>query len=431
MSETGHSAAGSADKLRRELQDLGNACIHCGLCLPVCPTYRETGNEAESPRGRLYLMRALVEGRIEPGPDPSSHLDACVGCRACETACPAGVAYGGLLERARALYVEPHRETSARTLFWRPIIRHVLPYRGRMAAFTLPARVARALLVRKGRAPGWLPAPIRRSLEVLPAGGVTLPLSEWTPALGAERGVVAVLEGCAAAVLYGAANHATVRMLARAGYRVWVPPKAGCCGAIQAHDGDRPGAQARAIANLQAFDRPDLVAIISNAGGCGAALHEMGDLLSDDPVWSERAKAFSAKVQDFSSFLAAQDLPPPTKVLNAVVTYHDPCHLAHGLGVREAPRRLLKALPGVQFVELEEADWCCGGAGSYALLQPELSDNLLAHKIQHVLATGATILVTQNPPCLMQIGRGLEQSGHPVQLLHLATLLDSLYQTEG
>jgi glycolate oxidase iron-sulfur subunit len=405
-----------------DLAALYDHCIHCGLCLSSCPTYRESGNEAESPRGRIYLMKGLAEGRLAPSAGVTEHLDACVGCRACESACPAGVAYGSLLERARAQFVEPHRSAGARTLFWRPLIRQVLPFRGRMAASTVPARLARKLLVKRGKAPGWLPPSLARSLEVLPAPQPGDRLPEWTPAVGPEKGVVAVLEGCAMSVLYRQVNLATARMLARAGYRVWAPPAAGCCGAIHLHDGDPEGARALARANLAAFDRPDLVAIISNAGGCGAALHEYAELLPDDP----RARAFSAKVQDFSQFLAAQDLPP-ARPLDATVTYHDPCHLAHGLKVRSAPRELLKRIPGIKYVELAEADWCCGGAGSYALLQPELSDKLLAHKLANVQATGASILVTQNPPCLMQVQRGLDQAGKPVRLVHLAQLLDELY----
>lgn len=415
-----------ATKLAAELNTLIDSCIHCGLCLEACPTYRESKNEAESPRGRIYLMRALAEGRLEPDPGVTEHLDTCVGCRACETACPSAVRYGSLLERGRALYVEPQRPAGLRTKFWRPIIRQVLPYTNRFAAFTLPARVARKALIRKGKAPGWVPAPIARSLEVLPEPRPAPALPEWTPAVGEEKGVVAFLAGCAMPVLYGAVNQATVRMLAIAGYKVWTPPAAGCCGAIHLHDGDPDGAKALAKVNLAAFDRPDLTAVITNAGGCGAALHEYGELLADDPAWAERARAFAAKVQDFSQFLAGK-LPAPKRPLDATVTYHDPCHLAHGQRVRQAPRDLLKAIPGLRFVELQESDWCCGGAGSYALLQPELSDKLLANKLRNVKATGASVLVTQNPPCLMQIERGLAADGYAIRLVHLAELLDELY----
>jgi glycolate oxidase iron-sulfur subunit len=419
---------GAPEAGSNELEKLYLECIHCGLCLPSCPTYRETGNEAESPRGRIYLMRALAEGRLAPDAGVHEHLDACVGCRACESACPAGVHYGDLLERARAQYVEPSRPAGMRTRFWRPLIRQVLPYRQRFSAMTLPARLARRWLVKAGHGPSWLPEAMRRPLEVLPEPQPSAPLPEWTAASGIEKGTVAFLEGCAMPVLYSQANHATVRMLARAGYRVWVPRAQGCCGAVSAHDGDREGARRLARANVAAFEAAEVVAVISNAAGCGAALKGYAELLADDLAWADRARALSTKARDFSEFLAEAELPPPPRPTKTTVTYHDPCHLAHGQRVREAPRRLIKAVPGVRYVELQEADWCCGGAGSYTLLNPEMSDKLLAHKVRHIQETGAAIVVTANPPCLMQVGMGLRQAGTPVRLMHLAEFLDEAYR---
>lgn len=410
------------------LSGLYDACIHCGLCLTSCPTYRETGDEAMSPRGRIYLIRALEEGRLAPSPDVNAPLDGCVGCRACETACPAGVRYGSLLERARARWVEPARPRDARTAVWRPLIRQLLPFKGRMSLATLPAKLARRALVRGGKAPAWLPPALARPLELLPASqaaGGALP--EWTPALGEERGVVAFLEGCAMPALYPAVNQATVRLLARAGYRVWVPRAAGCCGAIHLHDGDLAGARQRARANVAAFERHAVEAVITNAGGCGAALHEYGELLADDPAWAPRATALAASAVDLARFLVRAGLPAPTRPREVTATWHDPCHLAHGQGIRQEPRELVRGMPGVRYVELAEADWCCGGAGSYTLLQPEMADRLLAHKLRHVRESGAQVLVTANPPCLMQIGRGLEQAGTPVAIVHLAEFLDGFY----
>lgn len=401
-------------------------CIHCGLCLPACPTYRETGSEVESPRGRIYLVRALEQGRLEPGPDVNEHLDACVGCRACESACPAGVQYGQLLELARARYVEPHRPKGLRTAFWRPMIRQVLTDPARLKAAMVPARLAKKFL-KGGKAPDWLPDALARPLEVLPEPQAGGRLPEWTPAIGPERGVVAFLEGCAMPVLYAGVNQATVRMLARAGYRVWVPPRQGCCGAVLAHDGDREGVKRQARANIAAFEAQPLTALVSNSAGCGAQLKEYGHLLAEDPAWADRAAALAAKSRDFSEFLAEVGLPAPARSLDVTVTYHDPCHLAHGQKVRSAPRDLLRALPGVRYVELTESDWCCGGAGSYTLLQPDLSDRMLAHKVRHIQETGADIVVTANPPCLMQVGMGLARAGHPVELVHLAELLDRAY----
>jgi glycolate oxidase iron-sulfur subunit len=216
---------------------------------------------------------------------------------------------------------------------------------------------------------------------------------------------------------------------------VWVPRAQGCCGAVSAHDGDRQGAQAMARRNVDAFEQmgpakpeaAEVVAVISNAAGCGAALKGYAELLADDPAYADRARALAAKARDFSEFLAAIELPPPPRPMDTTVTYHDPCHLAHGQKVREAPRQLIKAIPGVRFVELTESDWCCGGAGSYTLLNAEMSDKLLAHKVRHIQESGAAIVVTANPPCLMQVGMGLAQAGTPVRLVHLAEFLEEAY----
>ncbi|MEB3220782.1 MAG: heterodisulfide reductase-related iron-sulfur binding cluster [Candidatus Sericytochromatia bacterium] len=417
MGQTGEGASGLLD-----------ACIHCGLCLPRCPTYRETGDELASPRGRLHLMRALEEGRLTAEAEVREAFDGCVGCRACETACPAGVRYGALLEHARATWVEPARPATPAVRAWRRLAGSVLTERRLMGLGVVPGRLARRLLVRAGRAPAWLPGQVGRALELLPEGGLwpSTGLPEWTPAVGTERGVVAFLQGCAGAALYGEANAATVRLLARAGFRVWVPPGLGCCGALQLHEGDREGAIAQARANVAALGRHPWVALVSNAGGCGAALHDYAHLLPGDP----EAQSCAARVVDLATFLGREGLPPPPASptpRSVRVTWHDPCHLAHGLGVREAPRRLLAAMPGVTLVELPEADWCCGGAGSYTLKQPDMSDRLLATKLAHVWSTGAEVVVTANPPCLMQLGRGLAQQGDAPPVVHLASFLDGFW----
>ncbi|MEB3285834.1 MAG: (Fe-S)-binding protein [Candidatus Sericytochromatia bacterium] len=406
-------------------QDLLSACIHCGLCLPRCPTYRETGDEAASPRGRIYLMRALEEARIAPTPEVHAHLDSCVGCRACETACPAGVRYGNLLERARATHVEPNRKSSFLLSGWRKVARHILPHPDRLVLASLPGRLTKSLLVRSGYAPRWLPQRVRRALELLPTGSPALParLPEWTPAQGAERGVVAFLPGCAGHALYSNASAASVRLLSRAGFRVWVPKSAGCCGALHLHEGDQQGAEAAAKKIVEAFAGESFEALITAAGGCSATLHEYGDLLPNVPG----SQPLAERVVDLASFLTRVGLPLPGHTQEIRVSWHDPCHLAHGLGVREAPRALLASLPGLTFVELPEADWCCGGAGTYTLKQPDLSDRLLARKLTAIESTGAEVLLTANPPCLMQIERGLKQANSPTRLLHLAEFLDSLY----
>ncbi|MEB3330169.1 MAG: (Fe-S)-binding protein [Candidatus Sericytochromatia bacterium] len=409
-----------------EASGLLDACIHCGLCLPRCPTYRETGDEVASPRGRLHLMRALEEGRLEAGPDVRAAFDGCVGCRACETACPAGVRYGTLLEHVRATWVEPARPATLGVRLWRRLAGTVLAERRLLGLGVGPGRLTRRLLVRAGRAPAWLPPAARRALELLPDGRLRAPraLPEWTPAQGRERGVVAFLEGCAGAALYAEANAATVRLLARAGFRVWAPPGLGCCGALQLHEGDRQGAIARARANVEVLRAQRWAAIVTNAGGCGATLSEYGHLLPDLP----EAAALASQVQDLATFLVREGLPlPPPGAPPRRITWHDPCHLAHGLGVREAPRRLLAGLPGVTLVELPEADWCCGGAGSYTLKQPTMADRLLAAKVANIRATAVELVVTANPPCLMQLGRGLAQTPGAPGLVHLASFLDAFW----
>jgi glycolate oxidase iron-sulfur subunit len=373
-------------------------------------------------------MRALEEGRLAAGPEVNEHFDSCVGCRACETACPAGVQYGSLLERVRAQYVEPSRPTSPGTAAWRGVVRHVLPHATRLAWASVPGRVLKKALVHRGRAAAWLPKGLGRALELLPSGPLlpasTLP--EWTPAQGTERGVVAFLPGCAGQALYAGVGAASVSLLARAGYRVWVPPQAGCCGAVHLHEGDRTGAVQAAQRNLQAFSAQPFEALISAAGGCTATLHEYGDLLPD----VAGSKGLAQKVEDLASFLARVGLPAAKLDSPVRVTWHDPCHLAHGLGVREAPRQLLRSLPGVTLVELPEADWCCGGAGTYTLKQAELSDRLLAHKLAAVASTQADYLLTANPPCLMQLERGLTQQGSTTRLMHVADFLTQRLQGE-
>ncbi|MEB3195733.1 MAG: (Fe-S)-binding protein [Candidatus Sericytochromatia bacterium] len=401
--------------------ELLNACIHCGLCLTRCPTYRETGDEAASPRGRLYLMRALEEGRLQAGPEVNPHFDSCVGCRACETACPAGVQYGSLLERVRAEHVEPSRPAGVGLRAWRKIVRDVLPDARRLSLAAIPGRLTKRLLVRRGRAPGWLPGGLARALELLPDGPLRPAswLPEWTPAQGPERGVVAFLPGCAGSALYASSGRAAVHLLTRAGYRVWVPPALGCCGAVHLHEGDRTGAIQRVEANLAALQGQEFEAIISHAGGCGATLHEYGSLLPE----RGEAQTLASKATDLASFLVRVGLPAPSPRPAVRVTWHDPCHLAHGLGVRSAPRQLLASLPNVELVELPEADWCCGGAGTYTLKQAALSDSLLNHKLDHIRSTHATQVITANPPCLMQLARGLQQQLPEVQVVHLADFL--------
>jgi glycolate oxidase iron-sulfur subunit len=395
-------------------------CMHCGICLPQCPTYTVLQQEMDSPRGRVYLMRAAAEGRIGLTENFVLHMDRCLGCRACETACPAGVPFGQLLEETRGQMERRVRRPLARRLLGRLIL-GVFPDRRRLALLVALARpYQRSGLERAVRASGLLARFPRLAAmaALLPAlegrAGARLP-AETAPA-GPARGTVALLEGCVQPVLFPAVNRATVSLLARAGYRVLVPRGQGCCGALHVHWGDRASARQLARRNLAALEGVDW--IVTNAAGCGAAMRDYGHLLGDDP----RAAALASRVRDVTELLA-EHLPGPRRPLDLTVTYHEPCHLAHGQRVRAAPRALLRAIPGLRVVELDESDVCCGSAGVYNLMEPELAGRLLARKLDRIAATGAELVVSGNPGCLLQLRKGLAGRGlavrahHPVELL--------------
>lgn len=410
----------ASSDLKHELTLLTDECIHCGLCLEACPTYALTGSEADSPRGRIHLMKALVDGRLDATADVYGPLDRCLGCRACETACPSSVQYGHLLEAVRADFEAPHRPKRGARRAWAMMLNHVLPYASRIGTLTAPLRYFSGAV--RGLKP-LLPGMLRRQVDLLgtpaPQGD---PIPEWTPARGDRKGTVAFLTGCVMDALYRPVNRATVRMLARAGFDVWVPTAQGCCGALHMHEGDRERALGFARRNLDAFSaKPELAAIVVNSAGCGAAMKDYG-------AWLPEGAALAAKVKDVSEFLAEVGIPAPTRPIPARAAYHEPCHLAHGQRIKDAPRKLLEQVPGLTLVPLAESDRCCGGAGSYAVLEPENSDQLLARKLGHLAASGAEIIVTGNPSCLMQIGMGLRQQASPTPLLHTVEVLDRAYE---
>jgi glycolate oxidase iron-sulfur subunit len=397
-------------------------CMHCGICLPQCPTYQILGQEMDSPRGRVYLMRAAIEGRIGLTENFVVHMDRCLGCRACETACPAGVPFGRLLEETRGQIERLTPRPRARRLLGRLVL-GVFPERralGRLLALT--RLYQRSGLQRIVRASGVL-RPFRRlaAMERLlpaiePRSSVGLRLPAETLPAGTPRGTVALLAGCVQAFLFPEVNRITVALLARAGYRVLVPEPQGCCGALHLHWGDRAGARELARRNVAALSGADWVVV--NAAGCGAAMRDYGHLLGDDPG----AAALAGRVRDVTELLA-EHVPGPRRPLDLTVTYHEPCHLAHGQRVREAPRALLRAIPGLRLVELAESDLCCGSAGVYNLMEPEIAGRLLERKLDRIAATGAKVVVTGNPGCLLQIRQGLAARGlameahHPVELL--------------
>ena len=395
-------------------------CMHCGICLPQCPTYQVLGQEMDSPRGRVYLMRAATEGRIGLTDNFLLHMDRCLGCRACETACPAGVPFGRLIEETRGQIERKAPRPFGRRVLGRLLL-GVLPDRRRLSRALALTRLYQGLgLQRLARASGLLErfprlSAMERLLPALPVQSAAR-LPAETPPVGPSRGTVAVLEGCVQAVLFPDVNRATVSLLARAGYRVVVPEAQGCCGALHLHWGDRAGGRALGRRNVASFKDADW--IVTNAAGCGATLRDYGHLLSDDP----EALALAGRVRDVTELLA-EHLPGPRQPLDLTVTYHEPCHLAHGQRVREAPRTLLRAIPGLRLVELAESDLCCGSAGVYNLMEPEIAGRLLVRKLDRIAATGAEIVASGNPGCLLQLRRGLADRGlnvrayHPVELL--------------
>ncbi len=404
------------------------ACVHCGFCLPACPTYLETGSEADSPRGRITLMRGLHDGTLPADDDVVRHLDLCLGCRACEPACPSGVPYGHILEHTRARlrdeHVRPGPIEAARGA--------LLGTLARPKAATVAMRFAQLA------GNGTVPAPVVRALSgdsKAEAQTVTLPARispalppVITPAVGRRRARVGVLTGCVMRVLYGDVNRDTVTVLAANGCEVLANRRQGCCGALHAHQGDLREAKHMARALIDAFLPLDgLDAVVVNSAGCGSAIKDYGALLADDPDYAARARAFAAKARDVCEFLDAVGWAAPFRETHGdpvTVTYHDACHLAHGQGVREAPRALLSLIPGVRMVALPESDVCCGSAGVYNLTQPDMARRLQARKLEHILSTGAQIVAAGNPGCLAWIGTGLRDLNKPaVRIAHPITLL--------
>ena len=402
----------SADGLR--------ACVHCGICLPQCPTYRVLGEEMDSPRGRVYLMRAAAEGRAELTPTLARHIDLCLGCRACETACPSGVPFGQLLEatrgqlRRRGVHGEA---TDTRTL---DLALGVFPHPRRLgpmvSALRLYQRSGAARLVRALGALGPLAGlgSMEALLPEIPPAAAALP--EVTPPRGRRRGRVGVLTGCVQRFLHPDVNAATVAVLAAAGWEVLAPRAQGCCGALHLHAGRLAEFREMARQLMKAFG-PGLDLIAVNSAGCGSALKEYGHWLDDDAT-----RAFAAKVRDVSEILADAELPPLSP-LPARVAYHDACHLAHGQRVRSEPRELLRRIPGLTVVELTDGELCCGSAGVYNLIEPEIAGDLGRRKVERIRETGASIVAAGNPGCLMQIARHCRAEGIDVEVVHPVSLL--------
>ncbi|MEZ8217683.1 MAG: hypothetical protein DFNUSKGM_001475 [Candidatus Fervidibacter sacchari] len=422
MAET-KSELRPAVSLDDETFELLMDCIHCGFCLPTCPTFALTGDETDSPRGRLYYMRLLAEGRIDPNESVLTHLDRCLECRACETACPSGVRYGFLSELVRAQLAKQGKGPTRHSKLQDFLIRHILPYPNRLELLFLPLRIAQSF-----RATEWLnniPA-LSRTISMVPM----LPSRQWqrlpqTFVAKNERKMrVGLLTGCVNSVVLSRTNWAAAEVLAAAGCEVLVPSGQGCCGSLLAHIGYLEDAQKLAKKLILTFARYEpLDAIVVTAAGCGSFMKDYGHLFADDIHFADLARKFAAKVKDFCELLDEIGLPKPLKPLSGHVTYHDPCHLAHGQNIREQPRNLIRQVPGIEFVELSEADWCCGGGGAYSLLQPEMSDAVLDRKIANIKATQANIVVTANIVCMMQLWYGIRKHRLDIRLMHIADFL--------
>ena len=396
------------------------ACVHCGICLPQCPTYRVLGEEMDSPRGRVYLMRAAAEDRIGLTPTMARHLDLCLGCRACETACPSGVPFGQLLEATRGQFerrgvVSPQRDSA--TLRF---LLDVFPHPNRLGPMLHGLRLYQwSGMQAMVRGLGLLaPFAKLRAMEALlpPVPASAAPLPTLTPARGARaRGRVGVLLGCAQRFFYPDVNADTVRLLAAAGYEVVVPRDQECCGALHLHAGRIDDFRAMARRLMPAFRDVDLIVV--NAAGCGSALKEYGHWLPEDA-----ARLFAERVRDVSEVLAAGELPP-LRPLPVTVTYHDACHLAHGQRVRAEPRSLLRRIPELTLVDLPDSDLCCGSAGVYNLLEPEMAGELGRRKAARIRETGARVVTAGNPGCLMQMRQHCRAAGIDVEVVHPVTLL--------
>lgn len=410
-------------------------CVHCGLCTAACPTYVETGNENDSPRGRIYLMRSVTDGRLPLTGEVRRHLELCLDCRACETACPSGVQYGKLIEPFRVA-MEAVEGTSRKSNDWfhRWILFRLFPYPKRMRAALKPAYWAQQCgldkLLRASGLLRLLPARLRQLVDILPA----LPRSEpalpaFLPAIGPRRARVALFTGCVADAIFRPTNWATARVLQANGCDVIVPQNQGCCGAIHFHAGSSQPARGFADANAAAFDPDDVDAVIVNVAGCGAMLKDYGHHWHHESGQAAREK-LAGKMKDISEFLDNLGLIAPPGELPLTATYHDACHLGHAQKIREAPRRLLAKIPGLKFKELPEAELCCGAAGTYNLTEPEMSGRLSERKMSNILTTGARVVVTANAGCLLQIAREARKQGQSLWVAHPVDLLDLSYRRE-
>jgi glycolate oxidase iron-sulfur subunit len=404
-----------------------DSCVRCGLCLPTCPTYLETLTETSGPRGRISLMKAVDEGALDLlSPGFVAQMSECLDCRACQAVCPSGVQYGPMLEEMRArIEAASAPARSARTRWTRYFLLDWL--------FAKPARLRRAAsLLRFAQRTGMTALASMFGMRDLVRVAPRIPNHFFVPdnqqyTVSHAAGTAFLHAGCVMHVAFPHVHEATIRMLNRAHLDVVAPAGQGCCGAIAVHAGNDDFARELARVNISAFERSGADVYVVNAAGCGSTLKEYGRLLADDPAWRTRAEAFSSRVRDVTEVLDAMELPPARTRLDARVTYQEPCHLVHAQRISGAPRRLLRKIPGLELVEMQESAICCGSAGIYNLTEPEMAGRLQARKVGNIEATNATIVATANPGCALQVAAGLQHAGIRADVKHIVELLDDAY----
>jgi glycolate oxidase iron-sulfur subunit len=430
-SDNTNRAAAIFDEHNPPPAELYNKCVHCGFCLTTCPTYALWGEEMDSPRGRIYLMKMGAEGKARLTDNYVQHFDQCLGCMACVTACPSGVQYGKLIEATRA-QLERHYRRSPGELLQRQMIFNLFPYPDRLRAALWPAWFYQASglrkLVRGSGLVKLLPRKLRSMEALLPSVSLSelrADIPARIPAQGPVRRRVGLLTGCVQRVLFSGVNAATARVLAAEGCEVIIPRDQGCCGALMVHAGQEEQALEFARKLIDSFERAGVDAIVINAAGCGSTMKDYGYILRNDPRYAERAKAFSAKCKDVSEVLAELEPRATRHPMPLRIAYHDSCHLQHAQGIRTEPRKVLKTIPQLELLEIPDSAICCGSAGIYNLVQPETAAQLGDLKVKNCLSTKPDLVVSANPGCLIQISSGLKRAGKQIPVLHMIELMDA------